>query len=187
MTEREFLAAALSNPVNRAVVDRLGALGANDAWLVSGALFQSVWNAISGRAPGYGIRDYDVFYFDPDLSWEAEDAVIGRASQVFANLNQRVEIRNQARVHLWFREKFGAPYSPLSRATEGIDRFLMTCAQVGISSRPGGLQVYAPAGFDDIEAMIVRPNRSANFQASQYHAKASRWQKVWPRLTIIPA
>jgi hypothetical protein len=187
MTEREFVAAALSNPVNRAIVERLGSLGPGDIWLVSGALFQSVWNAISRRAPGYGIRDYDIFYFDPDLSWEAEDAVIRRAAQVFANLGQRIEIRNQARVHLWFREKFRAPYPALSCATDAIDRFLMTCAQVGIAPGPDGLAVYAPAGFDDIERMTIRPNRTDNFQAAIYYAKASRWHSFWPELTVIPA
>jgi uncharacterized protein len=147
MTEPEFLAAAFRNRTNRAIVDRLGSLGTNDTWLVSGALFQSVWNAISGRTPDYGIRDYDVFYFDSDLSWEAEDAVIKRASQLFADLGQRVEIRNQARVHLWYQEKFGAPYPALRSATQGIDRFLMPCAQVGIGHRAGRRAMFTLAAL----------------------------------------
>ena len=41
--------------------------------LVSGCVFQSVWNRLAGRDPAAGIRDYDVFYFDDtDLSAEAE-------------------------------------------------------------------------------------------------------------------
>ena len=187
MNEPEFVAAVLKNSVNREIVSRLRSLGLSDVWLVSGALFQSAWNAISGRAPDYGIKDYDIFYFDPDLSWEAEDAVIERASEVFADLGQRVEIRNQGRVHLWYQEKFGAPYSPLSSARQGIDRFLMTCAQVGIGHRIQGTAVYAPSGFADIEDMIIRPNRTSNFQAVHYYEKASRWQRDWPELTILPA
>jgi hypothetical protein len=32
-------------------------------------LFQTVWNLQRGRPPGQGIKDYDLFYFDPtDLS-----------------------------------------------------------------------------------------------------------------------
>lgn len=185
MTEAEFIDAAFTNPTNRKIVDRLGSLGCADAWLVSGALFQSVWNLVTARPPYYGIRDYDIFYFDADLSWEAEDAVIRRASRVYADLGERVEIRNQARVHLWYRDKFGAPYSRLRRATHGIDRFLMTCAQVGIGRPCGAISVYAPAGFDDIERMVVRPNRTANFQAATYYAKALRWREVWPEITVI--
>ena len=39
-------------------------------------LFQTVWNSLTGRPPGTGIRDADLFYFDLDTSWDAEDAVI---------------------------------------------------------------------------------------------------------------
>jgi hypothetical protein len=145
------------------------------------------WNTVSGRSSGYGINDYDIFYFDPDLSWEAEDAVIQTASRLFADLGEQVEIRNQARVHLWYPEKFGLAYSPLSSSTQAIDRFLMRCAQVGIRRRIRGLAVYAPNGLADIERLIIRPNRTSNFSAARYYAKASRWQSVWPELTVLPA
>jgi hypothetical protein len=187
VTEAEFVEAVLRNPINCEIVKRLPSLGLSDVWLVSGALFQSAWNTISGRSPDYGVKDYDIFYFDPDMSWEAEDVAIKRASRLFADLGQRVEIRNQARVHLWYQERFGAPYSPLSRSTQAIDRFLMTCAQVGIGQYDKRLAVYAPSGFDDIEHMIVRPNRTNSFRSDHYYAKASRWQMVWPELTVVPA
>ena len=186
MDEGEFIAAAVRNPVNREILERMPALGLRDVWLVSGALFQSAWNALSGRAPDYGVRDYDVFYYDPDTSWEAEDIAIKRAAAVFADLAASIEVRNQARVHLWYPEKFGIPYSPLSRSTDGIDRFLMTCAQVGLSRDSSGYEVYAPRGFGDIEQMTIRPNRVDNFRAEAYYAKALRWQKLWPELTILP-
>ena len=54
------------------------ALALPDAWIVSGCLVQSAWNVLTGRAVDYGISDYDIFYFDPDTSWQAEDAVIRR-------------------------------------------------------------------------------------------------------------
>ena len=76
-----------------------------DAWLVSGCLVQTVWNVLTGRAVGYGINDYDVFYFDPDTSWEAEDAVIRKLAARLERLGIIVETRNQARVHLWYAEE----------------------------------------------------------------------------------
>ena len=79
MDSEAFLAAALKNPVNEAIARELFELALPDAWLVSGCLVQTVWNVLTGRAAGYGINDYDVFYFDPDTSWEAEDAVIPQA------------------------------------------------------------------------------------------------------------
>jgi hypothetical protein len=186
MTEAEFTATVLRNPVNAAILTRLPQLQANDAWLVSGALFQTVWNVRTQRAPDYGIKDYDVFYFDPDTSWDAENDVIARARHVFADVNAAIEVRNQARVHLWYEAKFGSPYPPLARTTDGIDRFLMHNAQVGIRATNGGYDVYAPHGFDDIAQMIVRPNQTANFRRDRYLEKAERWKSLWPEITILP-
>ncbi|HUB85007.1 MAG TPA: nucleotidyltransferase family protein [Rhizomicrobium sp.] len=185
MTDAEFLETVLHNQFNRAILARIPELQLPDAWLVSGALFQTVWNTRTKRAPDFGIRDYDIFYFDTDISWEAEDAAIRRAKALFRDLGIVVELRNQARVHLWYEEKFGKPYPPLTRATDGIDRFLMPCAQVGVNA--DGVTVYAPHGFDDIAAMIVRPNRTTNFHPDRYREKALRWQELWPELTILPA
>src|SRR6187399_1389191 len=98
MDRDQFLAATLRNPVNEIIAEELFELKLPDAWLVSGCLVQSVWNVLTRRAVDHGINDYDVFYFDPDTSWAAEDAVIRRLSAVFADV--KVEARNQARVHL---------------------------------------------------------------------------------------
>ena len=123
MTKDEFLTAALRNPANRIIADELRRLALPDAWVVAGCLTQTVWNAMTGRAADYGISDYDVFYFDPDTSWEAEDKVIRRLSDALMSLRVEIETRNQARVHLWYPSKHGLPYPPLSRSTDGIDRF----------------------------------------------------------------
>src|SRR5436853_7716325 len=76
MTQDEFIAAALRNPANKIIVDELFHLALPDAWLVSGCLVQTVWNVLTGRAVDYGIADYEIFYFDRDTSWEADDCVI---------------------------------------------------------------------------------------------------------------
>ena len=187
MDENDFIAAACTNSINRTILSRLPALALNDVWLVSGSVFQTVWNVITRRDAQYGIRDYDLFYFDANTSFEAEDAVIKRAEKLFADLPASIELRNQARVHLWYPEKHGVPYPALSRATEGIDRFLMKTAQVGIRSDGVTCDVYAPAGLDDVAQMIVRPNLTPNFIAARYEEKALRWKSLWPELTILPA
>src|SRR5882724_5934298 len=105
MTQDEFLAAALRNPVNEIIADELLRLALPDAWIVSGCLVQTVWNVQTNRAVDYGIHDYDVFYFDSDISWEAEDAVIRALQAGLQHLNVVIEARNQARVHLWYPEK----------------------------------------------------------------------------------
>ncbi|MES2196050.1 MAG: nucleotidyltransferase family protein [Pseudomonadota bacterium] len=187
MNQSEFLAAALRNPVNAAISDELFRLALPDAWLVSGCLVQTVWNGLADRALDYGINDYDVFYFDPDTSWAAEDAVIRQLQNAFASLGVTVEARNQARVHLWYPEKHGLPYPPLRSSTEGIDRFLTKNTKVGIRRTRDGYDVYAPDGFDDIAGMVVLPNPGPNFSPANYARKAARWKKLWPEVTVLPA
>ena len=185
MTEAELLAGININSANRAILERMSALNLPDAWLVSGALFQTVWNVRTGRPADYGIKDYDIFYFDPDTSFAAEDEAIRKANALFADLAVTTEVRNQARVHLWYEDKFSRPYPPLTCATDGIDRFLMDCAQIGLQPWGNSPRVYAPKGFSDLAAMIVRPNRTANFDAAHYLEKTRRWQSLWPEITVL--
>jgi hypothetical protein len=187
MDRDEFLAAALRNPANEIIARTLRDLALPDAWLVSGCLVQTVWNVETGRAVDYGISDYDVFYFDPDTSWAAEDIVIHKVKDRLGGLGVEIEARNQARVHLWYPQKHGLPYPQLTCSTDGIDRFLTKNTQVGIRRTSDGYDVYAPNGFDDIARLIVRPNPGANFSAVNYAAKATRWKSLWPELTVLPA
>ena len=91
MDTNEFLSLALRNPVHRAIADELFSLALPDAWIVSGCLVQTAWNVLTGRAVDYGISDYDIFYFDPDTSWRAEDAVIQLLQDRMAHLGVTIE------------------------------------------------------------------------------------------------
>jgi hypothetical protein len=185
MDTKRLIEIALQNRANRIILERLPALGLSDAWLVAGSLFQTACNVRTGRAPDYGIKDYDVFYFDEDTSWEAEDAVIRRVTALFADLGVAVEARNQARVHLWYPDKFGIAYPPLRCCAESIDRFQAVASQVGIRPAQGRYEVYAPRGLDDLATLTVRPNLCANFLPCLYEAKAATWKARWPELTIV--
>jgi uncharacterized protein len=187
MDKDDFIAAALRNPINEMIAEELSRLALPDAWIVSGCLVQTAWNVQTARAVDYGIADYDIFYFDPDTSWQAEDAVIRKLQGRLARLDVKVEVRNQARVHLWYPQKHGLPYPALHCSTDGIDRFLTKNTQVGIRRTPSGHDVYAPNGFDDIAGRVVRPNHTPNFSAANYEAKASRWKTLWPEITVLAA
>ncbi|MGC5394142.1 nucleotidyltransferase family protein [Streptomyces sp. DT20] len=181
------LKAALSrNDVLVEVLDRTAALGLPSWYLTAGCLFQTVWNVATGRAPSHGIKDYDVFYFDDgDLSWEAEDAAIRAGREAFAGLAAEVEIRNEARVHLWYEEKFGVPCAPHTSTESAIDCFAATTCCLGVRLEPdGGWRVYAPHGLSDVFNLVVRPN-PVLAPREVYEAKSARWRQVWPELTVL--
>ncbi|GAA5534592.1 nucleotidyltransferase family protein [Deinococcus aluminii] len=178
MTEAEFLHIIRLNPVNAAILDRLAELEAPQAYLVAGALFGTVWNVRSGQPPEAHIRDYDLFYWDADTSYEAEDAVIRRADALFADLNARIEVRNQARVHLWFPQKHGLIRLPLHSTREGIEQFLVECTCVGVDGRG---ELYAPSGLTDLAAGRLCPN-PRNHTPTLYAAKVADYRQRWPWL-----
>ena len=75
---------------------------------------------MSGYPLEHGILDYDVFYFDcDDLTWEAEDRIIRRCAELFSDLGVEVQVRNQARVHLWYEQKYGSPCPQMKSSKEG--------------------------------------------------------------------
>ena len=155
-------------------------------WMVfSGAVYQRALNHLTGRAADYGLKDYDVGYFDPaDVSYEAEDVVIRRVASAFAPpLRDLVEVRNQARVHLWFEAKFGEPYGPLSNTAEALGRFVSPLFAVGVRlERDGRLSIEAPFGLEDLFALRLRPN--PNRPTDGFSRAAASVLARWPELTV---
>jgi hypothetical protein len=173
---------AMTNPINAEILARLPSLGLDQCMLTAGCLFQAVWNRQSNQAASWGIKDYDVFYFDTDLSWQAEDDVIQAARQLFEDLGVHVELKNQARVHLWYGERFGKAYPQLLSAKEGIDRYLIAGTCIGLDTRTG--EVYAPFGLTDVEQGLLRINPK-NAQPDLFLQKAKSYRARWPWLKII--
>ncbi|MER8397821.1 nucleotidyltransferase family protein [Mesorhizobium sp. M1348] len=157
-------------------------------WLVvSGALYNSVWNHLTGKPSGYGIRDVDLFYFDEsDLSYEAEDLVIRCAAEHFEGLTLLVEIRNQARVHLWFEARFGGSYPRLSSSAEALCYFASKTHAVGVRfGNHGQLELVAPFGLDEIFSFRITPNRALDNRQT-HETKGARARENWPEISVVP-
>jgi len=156
-----------------------------DWFVFSGAVYQPVLNHLTGRPLDHGIKDYDLAYFDAsDLSYEAEDAVIRRMKAAFDEpLRSMVEIRNQARVHLWFEVKFGEPYPPLSCTAEALERFTSATFAVGVRLEPDDrLHIEAPFGLADLFALRLRPNPRR--KTVHFARTSADVRRRWPELAI---
>jgi uncharacterized protein len=155
-------------------------------WLVfSGAVYQPVLNHLTGRSAEYGIKDFDLAYFDGgDLSYEAEDAVIRRVAAAFAEpLRGMVEVRNQARVHLWFEGKFGEPYPPLSCTAEALERFASATFAVGVRLEAGDrLYIAAAFGLAPLFALRLRPNPRR--PTRHFERACANVRRRWPELVV---
>src|SRR5437868_15086316 len=155
-------------------------------WLVfSGAVYQPVLNHLTGRPLDYGIKDYDLGYFDAsDLSYDAEDAVIRRVKAAFDEpLRSTVEVRNQARVHLWFEAKFGEAYGPLSSTAEALERFASPTFAVGVRLEPDDRpHIVAPFGLADLFSLRLCPKSSR--KTVGFARTAADGRRRWPEVVV---
>ncbi len=156
-------------------------------WRVfSGAVYQSAWNALTGRPAGYGRKDFDLGYFDPDTSWDAEDVIIKRVAAAFEEpLRTDVEVRNQARVPLWFPAHFGEPYDPIAGTDEALERFVAPCFAIGVRLEADDtISVAAPLGLTDLFDLVLRPNPNRGV-AKDWPRVVEKRLALWPELTVI--
>ena len=97
-----------------------------------------------------------------------------------------IEVRNQARVHLWFEKRFGCRYPRLCSTDEALERYASIVHAIGVRlDDDDSLDVAAPFGFLDLFTMVVRPNRVLD-NAASHMLKAQRAQAIWPEITVLP-
>jgi hypothetical protein len=185
--QRDALEAIIrAEPVLMRVLAAIEDLHLPDAWLVSGAIYNCVWNRLTGRPALNGVNDIDIIYFDFDLSWEAEDRIIGSIEQALDGLPVPVQPRNQARVHLWYEQKFGVPFAPLASASQSLLRYASkthaVAARIGDGDR---LVIEAPFGLEDLFAFRLTPNPVADNRLT-HATKGARIKAIWPEVTVVP-
>ncbi len=157
-----------------------------DPLLGLGAIYNTVWNVLTGRPRHGGIKDADIVYFDAnDRSYEAEDKVIQRVRSYFADSPIPVEVRNQARVHLWFPEKFGLPYPVLACSADMLNYFATKTHAVAARLEQGIITIHAPFGLDDMFSFRLTPNPVLANRPT-HESKAARSLAIWPELNFEP-
>jgi len=184
--ETQLRAVLSRSPIVATVVGRWSEVGLPDCWLVAGCVAQTVWNDAFGRSAGHGISDIDLVYFDgADLSAEAEARHAERIRTLFADLGLWVDVKNEARVHLWYAEKFGSALAPYVSTEDAITTFPTTATAVGVQPHANGLRIFAPYGLSDLLDLIVRPNKK-QITRPIYDAKVEKWLARWPGLRVVP-
>jgi uncharacterized protein len=155
------------------------------AWyLGAGCVAQTIWNLAHGKAPGADILDYDLVYYDRDLSEEPERKMTRHARELVADLRIDLDVTNQARVHIWYPQRFGYRIQPYQSTEDAIGTWPTTATAIGVRLDGSQLEVCAPLGTDDLFNLVVRPNR-VQITPGIYDAKVSRWAARWPSLVVL--
>ena len=166
------------------VIEKSANLNLTDYYIGAGCIAQTVWNYQTGNVLSHGIIDIDFAYFDPDLSYESENTAIQNIMHIFSDCPFHIDIKNQARVHLWYKNHFGYDITPYESVESAINTWPTTATSVGVRLSNGELQVYAPYGLNDLFAQIIRPNK-VQITKQIYKTKVARWIQNWPSLDVI--
>lgn len=187
MLEQELVSTLRRSALWSVLFGRAGRVEIGDWAVGGGALAQTVWNSRHGFADRHGIRDVDLVYFDDrDLTEEGEARVADEMRALFGDLGVALDVKNQARVHLWYERRFGNSIPPYRSLESAVATWPTTSTAIAVRlTGDGEIGLIAPFGIDDLLAGIIRPNKR-QITESVYEAKIARWRPLWPKLDIRP-
>ncbi len=173
------------NETLKEVLKRLEKSNLKNYYVGAGCINQTVFNYLHGFRIDANINDYDIVYYDEDTSYEKEDIVIKYVKNILKDLDIDIDIKNEARVHLWYNKKYNASRKPYTSLEDAIARWGTTITCIGVRLEDNNLIVDAPYGLNDLFNMIIRPVK-IDFTEEDYIRKVNKWKKNWPKLTIMP-
>jgi uncharacterized protein len=175
-----------SNETIYKVIERANLLDLEHYYIGGECITQTVWNYLSGNDLLYGINDMDFVYFDDEhLDYDAENEVIAKIHELFPDIGIEVDVKNEARVHLWYEHHNGFNIKPYTSLEDAINTWPTTATTIGVRLENNQFKVYAPFGLNDMFGKIVKPNK-VQITKQVYENKVEKWIKQWPDLKVIP-
>lgn len=177
----------MSNEIINIAMERAKLLDIDNYYIGAGCIAQTVWNYLSNNPLEYGIKDIDYVYFDDkNLDFESENRVISKVKDLYSDLKIEVDVKNEARIHLWYKSRFGYTIEPYISLESALNTWPTTATSIGVrKGKNNELKIYAPFGLNDLFGKIVRANK-AQITKQVYENKVSSWLNKWPDLKIIP-
>ena len=153
-------------------------------YLGAGGVNQTVFNYYHGYDLNQGIKDFDIVYFDDDESYESEDIIIKDLCERLSYVDTSFDIKNQARVYIWYNEKYGTNREKYLSVEDAISSWCATVTCIGVRLENNELKVFCPYGLNDIFSLTIRPVKK-DFEKVNFDERAKRWKNTWDKLNII--
>lgn len=185
--EHELQNIIMSSKIINLSIERARLLNIENYYIGAGCIAQTVWNYLSNKSLEYGIKDIDFVYFDDkNLDSQSENMIASKVKALYSDLNIEIDVKNEARVHLWYKSHFGYNIEPYTSLEAAIDTWPTTATAIGVrKGNNNEFIVYAPFGLNDLLGKIVRPNK-AQITKEIYEKKVTSWLSKWPDLKVIP-
>ncbi|WP_301082536.1 nucleotidyltransferase family protein, partial [Thomasclavelia cocleata] len=140
------------------------------------------------KSLNYGIKDIDIIYFDKnDLSVEKDIQYFEKIKDYSDSkgFNYEIDVSNEARMHLWKKEKNNVDIEPYLNSEDAIDKWIATIHAIGITKENNNIKIYAPYGLSDIFSRTIRPIKHNGNSKELYDKKANSWKERFNNLTIV--
>lgn len=157
-------------------------------YIAAGSVFQTIWNYYDNNDLNYNIKDIDVIYYNSsDLSVETDIKYYNLINEYCKSkkYTYEIDVSNEARMHLWKKEKYNIDVEPYINSEDAIDKWIATVHAVGITKVDNKIKVYAPYGLSDIFSKTIRPIKHKYNTKEIYDKKASSWNERFKNLNII--
>ncbi|MEO8183023.1 MAG: nucleotidyltransferase family protein [Deltaproteobacteria bacterium] len=160
-------------------------LGPPEAFVAAGAIRDTVWDVLTGRASTGPHADVDVVY------WAAAEIEGGSHTHEMrlraADPSINWEVTNQATVHLWHWRTRGLLVAPLQSVADGLSSWPETATAVGIRlTKEGAVDILAPLGLVDLFALRLRHNPAQEgTDIFWQRVESKRWMQRWPELELV--
>lgn len=173
----------LSNQKLKLVLEKLEEYNLDNYYVAAGCINQTVFNYYHNFDLMYGIEDIDIVYYDNDITYEKEDKIIKDITNLL-DIDIKLDIKNEARVHLWYYEKYNKKINQYINLEDAINSWGTTITCIGVKLVNNNLIVYAPYGLNDLFTLTIRPIKK-QFTYTGYQVKTKKWLTKWPKLNII--
>ena len=170
------------------VLNYIDSLKLPNYYIAAGSVFQTVWNYYDNIDLNYNIKDIDIIYYDnSDLSVEADIKYYQLIDEYCKSKGYKYEIdvSNEARMHLWKKEKYNIDVEPYINSEDAIDKWIATVHAIGITKKDNNIKIYAPYGLSDIFSKTIRPIKHKYNTKEIYDKKANSWNERFNDLNII--
>ena len=165
------------------ILEKLQEYNLDSYYLGAGCISQTIFNYYHGYDLEKNINDYDIVYFDNDLTYEKEDKIIKEIKLLCNDINVNLDIKNQARVHLWSLKSLGRQIKQIYSLESAIRGWGTTITCIGVKFKNNDLEIFAPYGLNDLFGLKIVPLKE-NIPKEVYLNKTKKWKEKWPLLNI---
>ncbi len=185
---KQFIAILRKNQDLMIVLDALEKFQLPNYYVVAGVVFQTIWNYLEDNNLNDNVKDIDIIYYDrQNLAKEDEKKLETKIIKVLKEkgLNYQIDLHNEARMHLWKKEKENKKINQYTSAEDAINKFIVTAHAIGVKKEAEAIKIYAPYGLGDIFSKTLRPIKHEGNDINLYNKKIKKWRQTFNNLTII--